>query len=62
MVTPEDFKKKLGDSAKTLTDQEIAEMMELRSKIAKALFDGWVKSLKIKAEKSTNTSGVELIQ
>ena len=62
MVTLEDYKKILGDSGKNLTDQEILKRMELRSKIAKALHDGWVKSLKNKAGKSTNTSDIKLVQ
>ncbi len=49
MVTLEDFKKTLGKTAKTLTEEEIINLMELQAKLARVVFDMWSKSFKTKS-------------
>jgi len=43
MLSFELFKQKLGDTALTLTDEEIKRLMELQEQVADALFNAWVK-------------------
>lgn len=49
MVSLEEFKKALGETANGMTEQELVDLNERCSKLSHALFDAWSAGLKHKA-------------
>ena len=45
MIALDDYRKKLGDKARSKTDAELQSILTLQEKLADVLFDKWVNKL-----------------
>ncbi len=46
MLTPEKFKKSLGEEAKNLTEEEIVKLRDQMDQLADIFFDMWLEDIK----------------